>query len=321
VRSLLACAVALLAAAAAAAFAGAEEYPTRPITLYVAFSPGGGADINARMVAPIAAEKLGQSIVIQNRGGAGGNLAPASFMSARPDGYALLQVTVTHAIAAGLFTHLSYDIEKSFVPVAFMGSTAYVLCVNNDVPASSVGELVALAKSGTRILSGTSGENGPTDLASKLFALSAGIRIEDIPYKGANEAVTDLLGGRVQMSFVTLPLALPLIAAHRLKGLAVSGLHRSALAPDLPTIDEAGVRGYQATTWFGILAPAGTPLPILDKLHDAFAQAIEQPALQAKMLQQGFEAQPMSRAEFAAYLKGEVERWKSIVAKSAIKPE
>jgi tripartite-type tricarboxylate transporter receptor subunit TctC len=298
----------------------AADFPTKPIQLFVAYTAGGGADTDARLVAQRASEILGQSIIIQNRGGGGGTVAPTTLASAKPDGYTLLQITVTHAIAASLYKNLNYNILTSFVPVAATGSTSYVLALNKNVPANSVRELIALDKSGKlRLLSATTGDNGPTDLASKLFALSAGIKIQDIPYQGVSQAVTDLIGGREQMAFVVLPLALPLAKAGKIKALAVTGLHRSTLAPNLPTMSEAGVPGYQASTWFGIVAPAGTPVPILDKLHAAFTQAIEDPVVKAKMLKEGFEVDPSSRQQFAAFLKEEVARWAGIIHETGVK--
>jgi len=298
----------------------AADFPTKPIQLYVAFTPGGGADTDARLVAQRAGEILGQSIIIQNRGGGGGTVAPTIIASAKPDGYTLLQVTVTHAIAASLYKNLHYDLMKNFTPVAAIGSTSYVLAVNNSVPANNVRELIGLVKSGKlHLSSSTSGDNGPTDLASKLFSESASIPIQEIPYPGANEATTDLIGGREQMSFVALELAMPLLKAGRIKGLAVSSSHRSALAPDLPTIDESGVPGFQAATWFGVMAPAGTPTPILDKLNAAFNQALQDPVLKAKMLKEGFDADIESRAQFGTFLQGELTRWAGIINKSHVK--
>jgi tripartite-type tricarboxylate transporter receptor subunit TctC len=311
---------ALLCAALAIAAAGrtfAADYPTRPIRLSVTFAPGGGADINARIVAQKASEILGQPIIIENRPGAGGNLEPPILAAATPDGYTLLQVTITHAIAAALFKDLKYDILRNFVPVVGTGSTSYILCVNNDVPVDDTKGLIAYAKS-HRLLSGTSGVNGPTDLATKLFANSAGIPIEDIPYTGASPAVTDLIGGRIQMSFVAIPTALPLVTARQVKALAVTGLQRSTLAPNLPTIDASGVPGYHASTWFGILAPIGTPNTVLDTLHDAFAQALHDPQTQEKLSKQGFEIEETSRQQFAEFLKAEVGRWSEIINKNSL---
>ncbi|GAA4332239.1 tripartite tricarboxylate transporter substrate binding protein [Pigmentiphaga soli] len=315
----LAAALALLCTAAWTGPAAADDFPSQPIQLYVAFAPGGGADINARIVARKASEILGRSIVVVNRGGAGGIVAAKLAAAARPDGYTLLQVTITHAIAEGVYTGLPYRLLADFAPVAATGSTRYMLAVNGKVPANDVRQFIDYAKSAAHpVTSGTSGNNGPTDLATKLFARSAGIEIQGIPYKGANEAVTDLVAGRVDMSFIVLPAAMPLIKAGQIKALGVTGLQRSALAPDFPTVDESGLKGFEASTWFGIVAPAGTPDPVLDKLHDAFARALQDPDTQKQLIQGGIEAEPRSRQAFAGFLKGEVDRWTRIVDETGV---
>jgi tripartite-type tricarboxylate transporter receptor subunit TctC len=307
----------LLLSMATAEVCVAAEFPTRPIHLYVAFAAGGGADINARIVAQKASEILGQPIIIENRPGAGGNLAPATLASASPDGYSLLQVTITHTIAAAIYKNLKYNIDRDFVPIVGTGSSSYILSVNNEIPVANAKDLIVYAQSGHRVLSGTSGGNGPTDLASKLFASSAGIKIEEVPYTGVNPAVIDLIGGRIQMAFITTATALPLIAAHNIKALGVTSLRRSALAPELPTVWESGLPGYRASTWFGIVAPTGTQPMVLDILHDAFAKALADPEVRNRFAQSGFEIEPTSREQFGAFIKAEVIRWSDIVRQYA----
>ncbi len=242
--------------------------------------------------------------------------------AAKPDGYTLLQVTITHAIAEGIYTGLPYQLLTSFAPVAATGATDYVLALNNAVPADTAAQFIAHAKSASQpVFSGTSGVNGPTDLASKLFAHSSGIRIEGVPYKGANEAITDLIGWRVQMSFIALPAALPLLKSKMVKGIGVTGLRRSAFAPELPTVDESGLKGFSASTWFGVVAPAGTPEAVLAKLHDAFSKALDDPATQEALVKGGIETQKTSRKQFADFMQTEVGRWKIIIEKTGVQKQ
>lgn len=310
-------AAALLTATAQSGAVQADDFPNRPIRLIVGFSPGGGADGSARIIAAKASEILGVSVVIDNRPGAGANIAAEAVAKAAPDGYTLLHTTTAHAIGRALYKKLSYDYLKDFAPIAPLGSTGFVLAVHPSLNVHTTEEFIAYAKKAkTELNYGSSGKGGPSHLATELFMNDTGIKLQHVPYRGINPALVDLMAGRVQVAFVALPAALPLMRDKKIVGLGLSSEHRSNLAPDLPTIAESGVPGYAAETWYGALAPAGTPDAILDKLHAAFARALDDPATKAKLLEQGFDVHPGSRADFTQYVKAETEKWARIVKAS-----
>jgi tripartite-type tricarboxylate transporter receptor subunit TctC len=313
-RAVAVMAAVLACAATTAEPAGAQSFPIKPIRFVVAFTPGGGADVSARIIAQKASEILGQPIVIDNRPGAGGNIAADVVAKAAPDGYTLLQTTVAHAIGHSLYKKLSYDYLNDFVAVAALGSTGFVLAVNKSLPAQSVQAFVAHAKAHTGELDySSSGIGGPSHLATELFKSMTGIKMQHIPYKGVSPAVTDLMGGRVQATFVVLPTALPLMQSGDIRGLGLSSAKRSELAPDLPTIAEQGLPGFEATTWYGALAPASTPAAVIDKLDAAFTAAFKDAGVRARLKEQGFDLEQSTRREFAAYIKSETEKWTGIV--------
>ena len=294
--------------------AGAQSFPDKPIRFVVAFTPGGGADISARIIAQKVSELLEQPMIVDNRPGAGGNIAADVVAKSAPDGYTLLQTTVAHAIGHSLYKKLTYDYLKAFIPVTSLGSTGFVLAVNKATPVHSVAEFIAYARSYPGELDySSSGIGGPSHLATELFNSMTGIKMQHIPYKGVSPAVTDLMGGRVQVTFVALPTALPLMQAGEIRGLGLSSAARSELAPDLPTIAESGLPGFEATTWYGALAPTGTPPAIIDKLDSAFSRALEDSGVRARLREQGFDLHPRTRQEFAAYIKSETEKWARIV--------
>src|SRR5262245_61593137 len=294
--------------------AKADDYPSKPIRFVVAFTPGGGADISSRIISTRASQLLGNQIVVDNRPGAGANIAAEVVAKARPDGYTLLHTTVAHAIGRSLYKDLRYDYLKDFAPVAPLGSSGFVLAVNKDLPVKSVKELIAYANDSKRELDyGSSGNGGPGHLATELFKSITGVRMQHVPYKGISPAITDLIGGRIQVSFITLPAALSLMRSGEIVGLGLSSAQRSSLVPDLPTIAETGVSGFEAETWYGALAPTGTPEAILDRLHEVFAQTLRQPEVTDKLKEQGFDLQERSRAEFGAYMRSETEKWTKVV--------
>jgi tripartite-type tricarboxylate transporter receptor subunit TctC len=312
-----ACLTAIVAAAIAAPPAAAQPYPERPLRFVIPFPPGGGADNLARVVALPAGEKLGQQIVIDNRAGAGGNIAAEVVAKAAPDGYTLLQANVAHAISASLYRKLPYDIQKDFLPVTQLASIPFLLAVNPTLGVQSVKDLIALAKSKPGQLNyASSGNGGPSHMAMELFRTMAGISVRHIPYKGAVPAATDLLAGRVEMCFFTVSAALPFTSNGRLKALALASARRSPLVPDLPTVSEAGLPGFEATTWFGVMAPRGTPPAVVDKLHGAFIAALNAPGVRERLSNQGFDVVGSSPAEFSKYVKSEIAKWAKVVKAS-----
>jgi tripartite-type tricarboxylate transporter receptor subunit TctC len=313
-----ACVAALLAAVAATSgVAIAQAYPQRPLRFVLPFPPGGGADNLARIVGQPAGEKLGQQIVIDNRAGAGGNIAAEIVARAAPDGYTLLQGNVAHAISTSLYRKLPYDLLKDFKPVTQLASIPFLLAVNPTLNANSIKDLIALAKAQPGQLNyASSGSGGPSHMAMELFKSAAGIEIRHIPYKGAVPAATDIIAGQVQMMFFTVSAALPYIASGRLKGLAIASSRRSQLAPDMPTVGEAGLPGFEATTWFGVMVPRDTPASVVARLHSAFVAALNAPEVRERLVRQGFDIVGSSPAEFGSYVKAEIPKWAKVVKSS-----
>jgi tripartite-type tricarboxylate transporter receptor subunit TctC len=312
----LAMLVALLIAKALAA-----EYPTRPITLIVPYAAGGGNDVMARIVADKMGLALGQPIVIENRGGAGGSIATRQVAKSEPDGYTLgLGGTGTLAIDPTLYSNVGYDPRKDFAPVGLIATSALVVLVNPSVPAHSIKELIALA--GKQPLNfASAGSGSGMHLGTELFASMAGISLTHVPYKGTAPALTDLLGGHVAIYFSSLPPAIGLVKEGKLRALAVTGPSRSAIFPDLPTVAEAGLPGYEAVLHYGIVAPAGTPAPIIEKLNKAMRAALANPEVTARITADGAEPLQSTPAEYAADIDHEETKWSDIVRKSGANAE
>ncbi|GAB4472063.1 MAG: tripartite tricarboxylate transporter substrate binding protein [Burkholderiaceae bacterium] len=301
--------------------ARAADYPERPIKLVVPFPPGGGADTLARLVMPRVERALGQKIVIDNKPGAGGNIGAEFVAHAEPDGYTLLYGTNgTHSINASLYRNLRFDPIKDFAPVARMTSIATLLVVNPKVPANTVAELIAYAKAHPGKVNFASAGNGTTShLAGELFKTMAGIDIVHVPYRGGALAVTDLIGGQVQMMIDVMPNAYPLAKDGRVRALAVASAQRFPGAPEYPTIAETALPGFEASAWDGILAPAGTPEPVIRKLNAAIREALDDPALVAALLARG--AQPVAGTpeDFARHISDSSVKWAKVVHASGAK--
>jgi len=305
-------------AALALAPAAQAQYPEQPVRLIVPFPAGGGADILARTIMPKVSQALGQPIVIDNRPGAGGNVGAEFVAHAPPDGYTLLYGTNgTHAINKALYAKLGFDPVRDFAPVSRMTQIAAMLVVNPSLPVSTVGELVAYAKANPGRLNYASAGNGTTShLAGALLAQVAGIEIVHIPYRGGAAAATDLAGGQVHMMIDVMPNAYPLAKSGKVRGIAVTTARRWPGAPELPTFAESGLPGFEVTAWDGILAPAGTPQAVVDRLNAAIRQALDDPELRETLLARG--AQPIagSPAEFARHIQTESEKWTQVVRAS-----
>jgi tripartite-type tricarboxylate transporter receptor subunit TctC len=316
-RALAACGALALALIGAPA-AHAADYPERPIRLIVPFPPGGGADNLARLVMPRVEKALGQKIVIENKPGAGGNVGAEMVARAAPDGYTLLYGTNgTHSINASLYRNLRFDPVKDFAPVARMSSIAALLVVNPRVPANTVAELIAYARANPGKINFASAGNGTTShLAGELFKTMAGIDIVHVPYRGGALAITDLVGGQVQMMIDVMPNAYPLAKDGRVRGLAVASAQRFPGAPEYPTIAETALPGYEASAWDGILAPAGTPDPVIRKLNAAIRAALEDPELVAALRARGAEPVPGSPEVFARHIAESTVKWAKVVQSS-----
>ena len=299
------------------AAATAQEYPRKPIRIVVGFPPGGGADSIARLMIARLSERLGQQFVIDNRPGASGNIALEILAKSPPDGS-----TPTITVNPALYDKPGYDPINDFSPIALMASTVYVLVVHPSLPVKSVRELVALAKTKPRQLYYSSGGNGAAaHLTLELFRSMANIEIVHVPYKGVAPAVIALLSGEVQFSAGTPNATLPLVKEKRLRALAVTGAGRSAFALDLPSVAEAGVPGYENTAWYGMLAPAKTPRPIIDKLNAAILAVIALPDVKAGFATQSFEITTSTPDEFAGLIKTELVKWAKVVKSSGMKVE
>jgi tripartite-type tricarboxylate transporter receptor subunit TctC len=311
----LACATALGLPLAAAA----QAFPTRPVTLVVPFATGGPTDAMARTLANALKDQLGQPVIVDNKAGAGGNLGAEAVARAEPDGHTVLFGTSGPlAINVSLFRKIGYDPVKSFAPVIRIGHLPNVLVVNPNVPAKTVAELIAHGKAHPGKLSYASSGNGASShLAGVLFNNLAGTDFVHVPYRGTGPALTDLLGGQVAMTFTDVLTAAPHVKAGKLHALGVTTLERSQALPEVPTVDSQGLKGYDVSVFFGIVAPAGTPKPAVDRLNQAFAAALKQPDVRQTLTAQGLEfAADTSPQHLARFIEAEVAKWRTVVQSS-----
>jgi tripartite-type tricarboxylate transporter receptor subunit TctC len=313
----------LLALVAMQSGARAAEYPTKPIRMLVGFAPGGGTDTTARTIAQPLSEALGQQVVVDNRPGAAGNIATDIAAKSPPDGYTILMGTIAAlAINPSLYKSLPFDPVRDFEPVTLAVSSTNVLAVHPSVPVKNVRELIALAKAqGGKLSYGSSGVGGAGHLAGVLFDSMAGTTMVHIPYKGGAPAMIALIGGEVQLVFATAETAVPQIKSGKIRALGVTMAKRTALLPDLPTIAEAGLPGYEANNWYGILLPAKTPRAIVERLSRESVKVLNRPAIKEQLFRQGLDASPSTPQEFSAYIKSEMAKWAKVVKASGAKAE
>jgi tripartite-type tricarboxylate transporter receptor subunit TctC len=298
--------------------AARADFPSRPVTLVVAFTPGGPSDVLARIVGKKMEQLIGQPFVIENRPGAGGNLAAEAVAHAAPDGYTLLMGNNSIlATNESLYKRLNYSPGKDFIPITLIGTQANILVVNPDVPAHSLKELIALAREQPGKLNfASSGHGAAAHLAGELFKSEAGINIVHVPYKGAAPALQDVIAGHDQMMFATAASVIGHIEARRVRALAVTTLKRTQILPELPTMDEAGLKGFDASTWHGLVAPAGTPPEVIAKLHDAAVKALQDTSVQTSLGKLGVDIVGDTPQEFRAYIEREIPKWAAIVKAS-----
>ena len=300
----------------------AQNFPTRPLRIVVPYAAGGSTDVLARMVGQKLTAVLGQPVVIDNRTGAGTIIATEIVARAAPDGYTLLMATPPLTIAAALYEKLPFDTARDFAAVTNIAATSNVLVVHPAVPAQSVKELIALAKANPgKFTFGSSGVGGASHLAVELFRSMAGIELVHVPYKGGSLAVTDLLGGRLTLMFANLTTVQGHIKTGRVRALAIGTAQRSLVVPDLPTVAAAGVPGYEANNWNGVVAPAGTPRAVIERLRREIKAAIDAPEMRERLLQNAFEPIADTPAEFARYLATERVKWGKVVREAQVKPE
>ena len=300
-----------------------QPFPSKPVRIIVPFVPGGGTDAFARIVGTKVSATWDQQIIVENRGGAQGNIGTALGAKAAPDGYTITLAYVgTLAINPHLYAKLAYDTLRDFAPVTQMVSIGFVLCVNPSLPVRSVPELVKLAKERPGEISFGSTGNGATNhIAQSLFASMMGIKLIHVPYKGAVPSLTDLIGGQISMLAETTPLVLPHLKAGKIRAIGVFSIKRSHFLPDVPTLDEQGVKGFDMNTWTGLVAPAGTPPAILERMNNEAVKALKTPEVQKRLNELGFVGVANSREQFGAYIKSELARWAAAVKISGARVE
>ena len=302
----------LLAAAATSAFA--QGYPAKPAKVIVPYPPGGPTDIVARVVSQKLSEQMGQQFIVENRPGAGGNIGAEAVAKSPADGYTLLVATTAHAINPSLFKNLGYNLTKDFAPVSLLTSGPLVIVANPSVPAKDVQELIAMGKAKPGSLNYASSGNGQsTHLSAELFATMAGIKMNHIPYKGSAPALTDVMGGQAALMFDTMLSAMPHVKNGKLKAIAVTSAARSPAAPDVPTVAESGLPGYEAIAWNGLLVPAGTPGDVVAKLNAELKKALDAPDVKDRFSAQGFGAAWNTREAFAKFIQSELDKWAKVV--------
>jgi tripartite-type tricarboxylate transporter receptor subunit TctC len=310
-------------ALATACLAQTPDYPSKPIRLIVPFSAGGTADILARLIGDRMTSTLRQQVIVENRPGAGGNLGAAAVANAKPDGYTLLLGTVsTHAINPNLYPKLPFDPVRSFSPITRVAIMPNLLVVNPQVPAKTVRELVDYAKANPgRLAFASAGSGTSQHLSAELFKTMAGVDLTHVPYRGNALAVTDLIGGQVQLMFDNVAVSLPQVRGGNLRALAVTSPRRSAAVPDLPTIAESGFPGYAIVSWFALLAPAGTSPDIVERLNRAAMAALNAPHVKARLMKDGIEPAPTTPSQLAAFIGDELLKWGKIVKESGARVE
>ncbi|MBD7962064.1 tripartite tricarboxylate transporter substrate binding protein [Comamonas avium] len=308
---------AALCAAAASPLAWASDYPNKPVKLVVPYPPGGPTDIVARVVAQKLQEQMGQSFFIENRPGAGANIGAEAVARSPADGYTLVVATTAHAINPSLFAKLSYSITKDFAPISQLTSGPLVIVTNPATPANNVKELIALAKSKQGGLNYASSGNGQsTHLSAELFNAMGGVKMAHVPYKGSAPALTDVMGGQADLMFDTMLSSMPHVKAGKLKALAVTSSQRSPSAPGIPTVAESGLPGYEAIAWNGLLAPAGTPKEVVDRLSAELKKVLDNPEVAQRFEAQGFAAAWNTPTAYAGFLQAEVDKWGKVVKAS-----
>jgi len=300
--------------------ATAQSYPARPIRLIVPFPPGGGTDTMARVVAPKLSEYLGQQVVAENRGGAGANIGAEIAAKSPPDGYTLMLATITNAIGASLYSKLNYDLVRDFATITQLATTPHILVVHPSVPVKSVKEFVALAKAKPGELAySSSGSGSAAHLAGELFNSLTGVKTTHVPYKGGGPSMIALVGGEVSLAFATMPSAIGYVRSGRLRGIAVTTERRSPSTPELPTIAETGVAGYEAGSWYGLSAPAGTSKEIIARLHAETIKVLGFPDVKERLFNAGFEIVTSTPEQFAAFTRNEIQKWGKIVKAAGLK--
>lgn len=304
------------------AAAAQDPWPAKPIRFILPFPPGGGTDILGRLIAERLSANLGQPVVAENRGGAGGNVGAEAAARAAPDGYTIVLVAPSLAISPSLYLKLNYDPVRDFAPVSLVATVPNVMITHPSVPAQTLQEFIALAKAKPEALNFGSGGNGTSNhLAGELFNIATGAKLTHIPYKGVNLAMNGVLAGEVHLVFIGIPAPAPHIKAGRLRALAIVAAERSPALPEVPTAAEAGLPNFEVTTWYGILAPAGTPRPIVMRLNAELVKIMQAPDLKERLAAMATDPKTSTPEEFAAYIRQEKAKWAEVVRKAGLKAE
>jgi tripartite-type tricarboxylate transporter receptor subunit TctC len=321
-RTLLFAPCLLLVGAAPAQSAGAGNYPEKPVTLLAPFAPGGTVDIVARLLGQQMSQDMHQTFVIENRGGAGGTIATAMLAHANPDGYTLMVQHMGLAFNAGLYDNLSFDTSRDVLPVANIGTTPNVLVVTNSLPVKSMGEFLAYAKKNPkRINYGSGGVGSAGHVSMEVLQAATGVQLTHVPYKGSGPAIIDLMSGQIQAMLLTIPAVMSFIRSRQVRAIATSGRERSPALPDLPTIAETGVKGFEYAPWYGFFAPRDTPVAVVDRVHDEVNKVLAIPDIVAKLGEQGLEVRAMSRAQFAGIVSHDIAAWSRTIKKLGLRGE
>lgn len=314
--------LAVASAASIALPASAADWPARPITVIVPFSAGGTVDIVARIVGQKLSRELGQNVIIENRTGAGGTIATAMLAHAAPDGYTLMAQHMGLAFNAALYDTLSFDTARDVLPLAYIGATPNVLVTTNSLPVKSVGDFIRLAKSKPgEINYGSGGIGSAGHLPMAVLESTAGVKMVHVPYRGAAPAMNDLVSGQIQTMLQTIPAVMPYIQSGKVQAIATSGKVRSSALPNLPTLQEAGIKGFDYAPWYGLFAPAGTPAAIVKKLHAAVNKVLNDPDVASKLGQQGLDVHAMSREQFADIVAADIAKWGATIKTLGLKVE
>jgi tripartite-type tricarboxylate transporter receptor subunit TctC len=297
-----------------------EPYPSRPVRFILPFPPGGGTDILGRLIAERLAAALGQPVVVENRGGAGGNVGAEAAARAAPDGYTLVLVAPSLAISPSLYAKLNYDPVKDFAPISLVATVPNVMVTHPAVPAQTLQEFIAVARAKPGTLNFGSGGNGTSNhLAGELFNIVTGARLVHIPYKGVNLAMQDVISGQIHLVVIGIPAAAPHIKAGRLRALALIAPQRVPALPEVPTVAEAGLADFEVTTWYGVLAPAGTPPAVIVRLNSELGKIMHSPQVNERLASMGTEPRTSTPEEFAAYIKQEMAKWGDVIRKANLK--
>lgn len=318
IAPLLLCAFAVVAAPASAA----ESYPTKPVRIIVGFPPGGATDLVMRMMAPKYAEIFNQQFIVDNRPGANGVIGTDLAAKAPPDGHTIHLATIGTLVISPAITKVPYDPFKDLAPVSQVVALQNIFIVHPSLPAKTLKELIALARAKPGAFNyATSGTGSPGHLAAELFKSMARVDMVHVPYKGGGPALTDLIAGHVEIFVAVISTAVPQVKAGKARALAVTGARRAAALSDVPTVAETGLKGYEATNWYGLVVPSATPRPIIDRLHAATVKILNMPDIRKALLDRGIDAAPGSPEEFAAYIRGENEKWVKVIKAVGIKAE